>query len=81
MLRKRRPTEYGIRVPGGISVAELDEALDVIREEFEFAGGGIAAYDPGVDIEDRALHAGLHVLRSLAGSRRTATADVGDRIG
>ena len=72
--------EYGIRVPGGLSVAELDTALGVIYGQFGFAGGGIAAYDPGVDTEDRALHAGLHVLRSLAGAPRTATADVGDRI-
>ena len=57
--------EYGIRVPGGLSVDELKQALGTVREHLDIAGVGLAAYDPTVDVEDKALKAGLRILRHL----------------
>jgi arginase len=64
--------EYGVAVPGGLRVAQVEEALDRIRERLEVCGGALAAYDPAYDPEGLALRAGLRVLGRIFPAGRPA---------
>lgn len=53
-------------LPGGLTAAELDEALISIGERLDVRAAAVTAYDPSRDPEDRAAAAALRVVRRLA---------------
>jgi len=53
-------------VPGGLSLADLLHAIDLIKERFTIAAAGIASYDPAYDPQERALKAGIEIVKAIA---------------
>jgi arginase len=52
-------------MPGGLSVAQVSQAIGMIKEHFTIAACGISAYDPAFDPDDHTLQAALR-FASLA---------------
>ena len=52
--------------PGGLSRAEVREAVAAIAQRFTIAGAAITAYDPSFDAEGRTLEAAIELIRLLA---------------
>ena len=61
--------EYGI--PGGMDTAQLEEALDMVRERFTIAAAGIASYDPSFDADGHVLQAATAGARILTSQKTT----------
>jgi arginase len=61
--------EYGI--PGGMDTAQLEEALDMVRERFTVAAAGIASYDPSFDTDGHVLQAATAGARLLTSPKTT----------
>jgi arginase len=51
--------------PHGLSVAQIQEAVQTIGERFTVCAGGIASYDPQFDKEDEVLDAGVTIMKSI----------------
>lgn len=51
--------------PGGITVAQVQEAVQLIGERFTICAGGVASYDPRYDRKDEVLAAGITIVRSM----------------
>jgi len=51
--------------PNGLTVAEIQEAIEMIGERFTICAGGIASYDPQYDKEDEVLDAGLAIMKCI----------------
>ena len=49
---------------GGLTVAEVDEMLLIVRERFLVRGLGIGSYDPDADLNQRALKAALRFIET-----------------
>ncbi len=56
--------------PGGLTLAQLQEAIALIGERVAVCGAGLASYDPSCDPEGRALAAALDLAVSLAANGR-----------
>jgi arginase len=52
-------------VPEGLTVAEVKKAIEAVKAQFRIAAGGLASYDPGCDLDNRALNASLELLCAL----------------
>ena len=50
---------FSASAPGGLSIAQVSEAIGMIKEQFTVAACGISAYDPTFDPDGRTLQAGL----------------------
>jgi arginase len=50
---------------GGLTVAEVDEMLHLVRERFAVRGIGIGSYDPEADVNQRALRAALRFVETV----------------
>jgi arginase len=53
--------------PGGLSPATVQEVVRLVAGRLPLAAGTLAAYDPGCDVEDRMLRAGLDLVELIAG--------------
>jgi arginase len=51
--------------PGGLTVAEVKQAIEAVKAQFRIAAGGLASYDPSCDSDNRALNASLELLGAL----------------
>lgn len=51
--------------PDGLSVAQIQEAIQMIGERFTICAGGIASYDPLYDRKDEVLSAGIAIMKSI----------------
>jgi arginase len=52
--------------PGGLSLAELEAALQAVRRRFHVRAAAITAYDPGFDEDGRVARAALRVARAVS---------------
>ncbi len=50
---------------GGLSVEQVLEAIDLIKEKLKLTSASIAAYDPECDPEQKTLNAGFKLMRSI----------------
>ena len=50
---------------GGLSVAQVEEAIGLVRRHFQLCGAGLASYDPSYDPQGRGLEAGLRFMERL----------------
>jgi arginase len=53
-------------VPGGLTLADLLYAIDLIGKRFRIMAAGIASYDPAYDPDERVLKAGLEIVKAIA---------------
>lgn len=51
--------------PDGLTVAQIEEAIEMIGERFTVCASGLAAYDPRCDKEDEVLRAGIAIMKSI----------------
>jgi arginase len=51
--------------PGGLSVAFVEEAIGMIKKEFEVCASAIASVDPDFDRDDRVLNAGIEIMKAI----------------
>lgn len=51
--------------PDGLTVSQVEEAIQMISERFTVCAGGIASYDPQYDKEDEVLGAGVMIMKSI----------------
>src|ERR671915_775488 len=51
---------------GGLSLLQLEEAIDLVFGSFEVAAAAITAYDPEVDEDGRMARSARRVLRAVA---------------
>jgi arginase len=51
---------------GGLSLPELESAIELVRARFEIAAGAISAYDPALDEDGRVARAALRVVGAVA---------------
>jgi arginase len=56
---------YAGRVPNGLMVEQVEEAIQVIGESFKICAGGIASYDPSYDQKGQTFQAGLRIIKSI----------------
>ena len=54
--------------PDGLTVAQIQEAIQVIGERFTVCASGIASYDPRCDKKDEVLRAGVAIMQSVLAS-------------
>ncbi len=52
-------------VPGGLTVAQVDETLRMIRQRFSLRGVGLGSFDPDADSDGRALAAAFRFIDTL----------------
>lgn len=57
--------EYAARVPDGLAVEQIEEAIRLINERFKVCAGGIASYDPKYDQAGRTFQAGVRLIKSI----------------
>lgn len=57
--------EYGVRVPDGLSVAQVEEAVRMIGERFLIGAACVASYDPKYDESNRTFEAGVRLMKSI----------------
>jgi arginase len=60
--------EYGARVPEGLRVAQVEEAIQLLCERFRICAAGFAAYDPSYDEDGRTFAAGVRLMKTLLAS-------------
>ncbi len=51
--------------PGGLSVEQVVESIEMIGSRFEIAACGIASFDPKCDKADTTLHAGQQIMEAV----------------
>lgn len=52
-------------VPGGLTVAELEQAIRLIAQHFTLRAAAFTAFNPTCDQEDKTVRAGLHLMSVL----------------
>ena len=57
--------EYGAKVPDGLAVEQVEEAIRIIGERFTVCASGIASYDPKYDVKNRTFEAGVRLMKSI----------------
>ena len=57
----------GYAAPGGLSLLELEHALQAVRRRFDVRAAAITAYDPALDDDGRVARAALRVGGALTG--------------
>jgi len=66
-------------VPGGLSLAQAEEAIRAVAARFDLRAVDVAVYNPDLDVDDRTLRAGLRIIAVLseciAGSASTFAGD------
>ena len=61
---------YAGRVPGGLTVEQLEAAIQLIAKRFQISAAGIASFDPQCDFNGETLQAGVRVIRSIVKATR-----------
>lgn len=56
--------------PGGLTVSELLQIVQLITHNRTIVGASITAYDPSVDQDSKALHAGVDAIKELLSAAR-----------
>ncbi len=54
-----------LAVPGGLSVATVEEIIGIAKERFEVCAGAITSFDPDYDKDDRVLDAGIRIVKAF----------------
>lgn len=62
-----------LAVSGGLTIAQVEDALNLLRSRFEIAGVGLAGYDPSFDCEGRTARAALRLLVAALGINCAST--------
>jgi arginase len=65
VLDPERAPANEFAAPDGLSVAQVEAAIEMIGERFTVCAGGIASYDPRYDKEDEVLDAGVTIMKSI----------------
>jgi arginase len=55
--------------PGGLSLEELEPAIDVIGQNFSIRSATLSAYNPAYDPKGKTLQAGMRLMRRIAGKQ------------
>jgi arginase len=63
-----RANEYA--APGGLSLAELEDGIDLVFERFRVRAAAVTAYNPEEDPEGRMLQTAQHVITAVARNAR-----------
>jgi arginase len=66
---KVAPANY-YNAPGGLSSGDVREAIALIGQYVDVAGGGISSYDPSYDPDGKTAAVAVGVLESLAAASR-----------
>lgn len=61
-------------VPGGLSLADMEEAILEVAARFRIRAAALATYNPEVDREQKTLRAGLRIIELLAECARGRSA-------
>ena len=56
--------------PSGLRADEVREAIALIGQHIDVAGGGLGSYDPSVDPSGKTAEIAVRVLESLIATRR-----------
>jgi arginase len=51
--------------PDGLTLAQVQEAIQMIGERFTICASGIASYDPQYDKKDKILTSGIEIMKSI----------------
>jgi arginase len=54
--------------PDGLTIAEVQQAIDAVKTQFRIAAAGLASYDPTCDTDQRVLDAVLNLLSAVVQS-------------
>ena len=65
ILDPREARASSFAAPGGLTLAQMDEAIRAIGRALPLGGAGLAAYDPACDSADRTLGAAFRLLEDL----------------
>ena len=52
-------------IPGGLSIDFVEEAIGMIKEQFEVCAGAIGSVDPDYDKDDKVLNAGIEIIKAI----------------
>jgi arginase len=52
----------GFAVPGGLSVEQVLELIELVRAHVHIVSCGVASYDPSYDPQDAILQAGFRLI-------------------
>jgi arginase len=52
-------------IPGGLSVEFVEEAIDLIKDQFEVGASAIGSVDPDYDQDDIVLNAGFEIIKAI----------------
>ncbi len=53
-------------VPGGISLAKMEDAIGAVFDRFRVRAAALTMYDPNRDQDDRTLKTGLRLIEFVA---------------
>jgi arginase family enzyme len=56
-------------VPGGLSLADLEAALEGVRQRFRIRAATLATYNPARDEGERTLRVALRIIERVAAGR------------
>lgn len=56
--------------PNGLTVGQVEEAIQMIGESFAICAGGMASYDPEYDEQGHTLFAGVRLMKSILAAKR-----------
>jgi arginase len=57
--------EYSLRVPRGMKLEEVEDAILMIGTRFRIYAGGIASYDPSYDLDGHTFQAGIRLMKAI----------------
>jgi arginase len=55
----------GFAVPGGLSVEQVLESIELVRAHVHIVACGVASYDPSYDAQDAILQAGFRLIPAV----------------
>ncbi len=65
VLDPERAAANEFAAPNGLSVSQIEEAIDLIAERFTICASGLASYDPQYDKDDEILNSGISIIKKI----------------
>ena len=57
--------EYSLKIPHGLTIGQVEEAIQMIGTRFRICAAGLASYDPGYDENGRTFQAGVRFMKAI----------------
>ena len=51
--------------PGGLTLSQVLEIVDMVKQRFEICVAAISSFDPDYDVDDIVLHAGVNIIEAI----------------